>query len=382
MQKSNLVVGSELLGSVNHVGQRSLGLLPTSGLQTTVWVDPELVSRVDLQDLGDSGNKLLSGRNSWRVNVKQTQTNVVRVVRELSDVVGVILLGELDGNNISVQGLDVVRVQVRVTEVRVDLSSVLDTGGGDSERLSSPVQVLGSLLASSQRQTLSDGRLIDLDDCNTSSLQVLDLISQSQTQLQGLDLLRNVISWERPSETGDRTSQHTLDRQLGQGLSVDRLLNGHGLWSRNVTNNDRWSDVSGTVRLDPTVGGESVTVQLLTKVLNHVVSLWLTVDQDVQTNFLLESDDGLNLLLNELLVLLGSDGTLGELVSVDSDVLGLRERTNGGGREQWQVVLLLLLHQSLRESSLSGRQRLVDGAHSLTHSWLVVIEDSCLALMD
>lgn len=370
MRDARLVLGSEFLGSVNHVGQRSLGLFPASGLQTTVRVDPELVSWVHLQDLLDSGDKLLLRWDSWGVDVEQTQTNVVRVVGELSDVVGVVLLGELNRDNISVQSLDVVRVQVRVTEVRVDLGGVNDTGSSNSERLSSPVQVVGSLLTRSQWQTLSDSWLVDLNDSDTSSLQVLDLISQSQTQLQGLDLLGDIVSWERPSETGDRTSQHTLNWQLGQGLSVNRLLDGHSLWSRDVTNNNRWSDVSGTVRLNPTVGGEGVTLQLLTEVLNHVVSLWLTVDKDIQTDLLLESDDSLNLLVDELLVLLLGDGTLGELVSVDSDVLGLRERTDGGGWEQRQVVLLLLSSQSLWEWRGSGRQRLVDGSHSLLNLWV------------
>ncbi|QBM86523.1 hypothetical protein METSCH_A11680 [Metschnikowia aff. pulcherrima] len=365
--KSNLVLGSELLGSVHHVGQRGLGLLPASGLQTTVRVDPELVGWVNLQDLGDSRDKLLLGRNSWRVNVEQAQANVVRVVRELSDVVGVVLLGELNGHNVGVQSLDVVRVQVGVAEVRVDLRGVLDTGGGDSEGLSSPVQVVGSLLASSQRQALSDGRLVHLDHGDTGSLQVLNLVSQGQAQLQGLHLLRNVVSWERPSETGHRTGQHTLDRQLGQGLRVNGLLHGHGLRSGHVTNNDRWSHVSGAVRLHPAVGGEHVTVQLLTKVLHHVVSLWLTVHQDVQANFLLESDHSLDLLLDELLVLLLGDRALGELVSVDSDILGLRERTNGGGWEQRQVVFLLLLSQSVGKWHLSGGQRLVDCGQSLLH---------------
>ncbi|EEQ36271.1 conserved hypothetical protein [Clavispora lusitaniae ATCC 42720] len=365
--KAHLVLGSELLGSVNHVGQRSLGLLPTSGLQTTVWVDPELVRRVDLQDLLDSGNKLLLGRNSWRVNVEQTQTNVVRVVRKLSDVVGVILLGELDGHNVSIQGLDVVRVQVGVAEVRVDLGRVCDTRSGHSERLRGPVQVVRSFLASSQWQTFSDGWLVDLNDSDTCSFQVSDFVSQGQTQLQRLHLLRNVVSWERPSKTCDWTGQHTLDWQLGQRLSVNGLLDGHGLWSRDITDNDWWSDVSGTVRLDPTVGGENVTVQLLTKVLHHVVSLWLTVHQDVQTNLLLESDDSLDFSLDELLVLLLGDSALGELVSVDSNVLCLRERTNSGGWEQRQVVLLLLSSQSGWEWRLSGRQRLVDSGHSLLH---------------
>ncbi|KAH3667498.1 hypothetical protein OGAPHI_003147 [Ogataea philodendri] len=368
---AGLVLLSVEFGSVNHVGQRSLGLFPTSGLKTTVWVHPELVSWVHLEDLADSGNKLLLRWDSRRVDVEQSQSNVVWIVGELLDVFRIVLLGELDRNNIGVQGLDVVRVKVGVTEVRVDLGVVTDTRGGNSERLSSPLQVVGSLLTSSQWQTFSDGWLVDLDNSDTSSLQVVDLVSQSKGQLQRLHLLGNIVSWERPSQTGNWTGQHTLQWLLGQRLSVNTLLDRHGLWSRNVTNDNRWSNVSGTVGLHPTVGGESVTLQLLTKVLNHVVSLWLTVDKHVQTNFLLESDNLLDLRVDELLVLLSGDLTLGELVSVDSNVLGLWERTDGGGWEQWEVVLGLLHCESLWEWRLSGGQGLVDLGQSSLDSGIV-----------
>jgi len=37
------VLLAEELGGVDEVGQRSLGLLPLTGLETTVRVDPELI---------------------------------------------------------------------------------------------------------------------------------------------------------------------------------------------------------------------------------------------------------------------------------------------------------------------------------------------------
>ena len=268
------------------------------------------------------------------MDIEQTKTGVVWIVSELQDVVWIVLLGEFDGNNISVQGLDMVWIQVRVTEVRVDLSLVLNNGGSDSEGFSGPLVVLGSFFTSSQWQTFSDGWFIDLDDLNTGGFQVSDFVSDSQSQLVGLGLLVDIVSWERPSQTSDWTGQHTLNWLLSNRLGVDNFLNGHWLWSGQVTDDDWWSNVTGTVRLDPTVDSESVTFQLFTEELNHIVSFWFTVDQDVQTDFFLESDDSFDFFIDELFVFFTSDGTLVELVSVDSDVLGLRERTDGSSWEQ------------------------------------------------
>ncbi|KAH3676284.1 hypothetical protein WICPIJ_009159 [Wickerhamomyces pijperi] len=254
---------------------------------------------------------------------------MVWIVGELTNVVWIILLGEFNGDNIGIQGLDMVWIQVGVTEVRVDLSGVLDTGSGDSERFSSPLVVIF------------------------------------------LGLLRNIDSWERPSQDGDWTRQHTLHWLGSDGLGIDGFLDGHWGWSRNITDNDWWSDVSGTVGLDPTVGGEGETLQLFTKVLNHIVSLWFTVNQNVQVDFFLESDNLFDFGLNELLVGFWGELTLGKLVSVDSDVLGLWEGTNGGGWEQWQLVNLFLFLDSFDEWGGTTTQLVGDLSDSLLDSSVV-----------
>lgn len=351
---------SELLNSLDHVGELLLGLLPLSGLHTAVRVDPNLLLGDELENLGNSLLKLLLGRNSRRVNIKETKTNLVGVRSKVLEVLGLVLLGELNRNNISIERNDGRGVEVRVAEMRVDLGRVLDTGSGDSERINGPLEVVFSGGAVSERETLSDSGLVDLDDVDAGLLEVKDLVSESKSKLLGLVLVGDVVSGERPSETGDGASKHTLHGLLSDGLSVLRLLDGHGSGSRDVTDNDRGSDVSRSVRLDPAVLGENVTVKSLTKVLDHIVSLGLTVHVDVEANLVLELDDVLDLLLNELLVLLGRDLTLGELVSVDSDILGLGERANGGGGEQRQVEVLLLGLESLGESRLSVLPVLVD----------------------
>jgi hypothetical protein len=52
---------------------------------------------------------------------------------------------------------------------------------------------------------------------------------------------------------------------------------------------------------------------LLSKVLNHVVPLRFAVDQKVKADLFLETNDSLDLLLDEFFILLLSDLTLVEL---------------------------------------------------------------------
>jgi hypothetical protein len=77
------------------------------------------------------------------------------------------------------------------------------------------------------------------------------------------------------------------------------------------------------------------------------------VDVDIKTKLILDLDNLLNLLLNELLVLLSSDLTLGKLVTRDTDLLGLGERSDGGGREGRKAEVLLLLSVTLGEGRLA-----------------------------
>jgi len=54
------------------------------------------------------------------------------------------------------------------------------------------------------------------------------------------------------------------------------------------------------------------------------------VDENVEAKSLLLTDNEFDLLLDEPLVLLGSDLTLGELLTVDTDLLGLRKNGEEG----------------------------------------------------
>lgn len=203
-----------------------------------------------------------------------------------------------------------------------------------------------------------------MDDVNASSFEVNDFVTEGKAKLLGLDGLMNVITRERPAQAGNGPSKHTLHGLLGDGSGILRLLDGHGSGAGDVSNNDWRTDTAGAVALYPGMGGEDVAGQSLTEVLNHVVSLWLTVDENIQVEFFLDLDDILDLGFNELLILLGSDITLGELVSLDTDFRGLGEGSNGGGREEREVKSLGLLADTGREFGLTLVHGLIDGGLS------------------
>ena len=77
-----------------------------------------------------------------------------------------------------------------------------------------------------------------------------------------------------------------------------------------VGDDDRRADISRAVALNPTVLGEDKPVEVFTEVLNHVVPLGFTVNEEIKADPLLEVNDALDLLLDEFLVLLFSELTL------------------------------------------------------------------------
>jgi len=97
----------------------------------------------------------------------------------------------------------------------VDLSVVLDTGGGKTERLDGPVKVGLTLSSLPQGKSLTESGLVNLDDLDTGSLEINNLITESKSELLSLDGLVNIITGERPPQTGDRSGKHTLHRELG-----------------------------------------------------------------------------------------------------------------------------------------------------------------------
>lgn len=68
-----------------------------------------------------------------------------------------------------------------------------------------------------------------------------------------------------------------------------------------------------TVALNPSILGEDETLELLSEVLNHVIALRLSMYEEIQTNPLLEANNGFDLFLDELFVLRLGELALAEL---------------------------------------------------------------------
>lgn len=64
----------------------------------------------------------------------------------------------------------------------------------------------------------------------------------------------------------------------------------------------------------------------LTEVLNHVITLGFAMNQEVEADLLLETDNSFDLLLNKFLVLVPSDLALPEFGTSLPNLLGLLDR--------------------------------------------------------
>ena len=217
------------------------------------------------------------------MDVVNTGTDLVRVAVRLEDVEELeVSLGGFDRDDVGIESLDGGEdvSKVGVTEVRVDLGLVSDTGGRQSERVDGPGEVVVPV-GLSEGKTLSDSGLIDLDSLDTGVGEVDNLISESESELLGLNLLGDIGSGERPVENGNGTSQHALHGLVRDLLGVRRPSDSHWVRSGDVRDDDGGSNVSRSVRLNPTELGEDESGQLFTEVLNHVVSLGFTVDEEI-----------------------------------------------------------------------------------------------------
>jgi len=110
-----LVLLTEVLGSRDHVGEGSLDLIPLTGLQAAVRVDPELLRAEELKHLLDALLELSLGGDTRAVDVIDTRADVagVGLVNEDLEELG-IRLRVLNREDIGVQGSDGWRTSVRI----------------------------------------------------------------------------------------------------------------------------------------------------------------------------------------------------------------------------------------------------------------------------
>ena len=291
----------------------------------TYGVDEEEIGRKELKESLDAVLDLLLGGNTRRVDIVDTRADLVGVAvlpegrQELE-----VALGGFDGDDIGIETLDRGEdvVEVGVTEMGVGLGGIGNTGGRELEGVDGPAKVAVPVNPT-KGETFTDGGLIDLDGLDTSLLEVDDFVTESKGQLAGLGLAGDVNTRERPVKDGNGACQHALHGVLGQALGVAAPLDGDGTGAADVGDDDGGTDIARAVALYPTVLGEDETVETFTEVLNHVVTFGFTMDEEVQTDLLLEADNHLDLLLDELFVFLLGDLALGELSTSRADLLGL-----------------------------------------------------------
>ena len=243
----------------------------------------------------------------------------------------------------------------------VDLGGRLDGGVHQTEGRNGPVEVLDVPVGLAQRQLLTQGGLIDLDDLDTGGLEIEHFVADGEGELLGLLLVGDVLARPGPVEDGHRAGEHALHHMVGLGLGVRGPFHGNRVGAGNVAPDDRGLDATGAVGLDPSVLGEQEAVEVLAEIFDHVVTLELAVDQHVEADLLLLLDDGVNLGFDELVVGFLGDLALAQLGTLGANLLGLGEGADGGGRQQRQAEGLALQGLTL----LAGRLTHVVGVGQL-----------------
>lgn len=187
------------LSSLDQRGQLADSLLSGTGLQTAVRVDPELLRLEVLEHLLDTLLDLIHGGNTRRVDIVDTRSNVggETLINEDLEELG-IGLAVLDGQNIGIKGSNSVEevLEFTVAEVGVDLGAVGDTSSRQLESIDSPLNISITGSASTQRKTLTQGRLVDLDDLDSGLFQIKHLVSESESKLLSLDTLVDIVTRE------------------------------------------------------------------------------------------------------------------------------------------------------------------------------------------
>jgi len=149
------------LGSVDQVDQRSLGLLPSTGLKTTVWVNEQQRVGEELQHGTQTLLNLLTSGDTRRVDIVNTRTNLVGISVVLEGLEQLhVALGRLDRDDIGIQTLDRWEdiIEVGVAEVGVGLGGIGDTSGGETEGVYGPSEVVIPIGTTERKLNETNGR--------------------------------------------------------------------------------------------------------------------------------------------------------------------------------------------------------------------------------
>jgi len=125
-------------------------------------------------------------------------------------------------------------------------STVHHTVRGQTEAIDCPAQVV-ALISTTQREALTQSRLVDLDDLGAGTLQVQGLAANGKCDLPTGLVPGLVVAHERPLQDGHRPGEHPLDRLDGATLCMLPPANRDRLRASDITEEDRRLDAARAV---------------------------------------------------------------------------------------------------------------------------------------
>src|SRR5260370_13109308 len=177
--------GAEEVSCLDHMGERRADFLPTSCFQSAVRIDPYPLRRENLEDALQFPDHFLRARHARRVDIIDAKADVVWVMRGGKGLQQFELRTRgLDQRQVGIQAGNVLYdiVKLRVAKVRVDLCGVLHEACGETETEHGPVEVVLPVRMP-QGQSLTQGRLVDLNHAHACRFQVLDFVAYCQSDL-------------------------------------------------------------------------------------------------------------------------------------------------------------------------------------------------------
>src|SRR5258707_84570 len=242
----------------DHVDERGPHLLPFSGLQPAVRIDPELCVGEPAPRELDEISHLADLRHARRMDVVDAGADLVRIAVVLEGVEQFHLRARgLDRDHVGVHGANRVDdvVEFGIAHMGVDLGFVAHARGTEPEAVDRPVEI-GLPLRLSQRQPLAQRGLVNLDHAGAGGFEIADLVADRERDLPADLASRCVVADERPVEDGDGAGQHRLHRLLRQRLCKPPPFDRHRLRTRDVAKENRRPDAARAIGLHPAVFGE------------------------------------------------------------------------------------------------------------------------------
>src|ERR1700722_3873909 len=159
------------------------------------------------------------------------------------------------------------------------------------------------------------------------------LLANGDRNLSGGGGPRLIVADKAPLKNGDRPGEHSFHWPLGLRLRKGGPAYGHGLRPFHVTEKDGRLDATRAVALDPTVFGENETAQLLPEILDHVGALKFAMNENIETNLILPTNDPCRFLFQKCFVVGFGDFALAVVSPRCPHLFRLRKRANGGRRQ-------------------------------------------------